>query len=129
MATPSISYLMLDAEYDPVFVAAQSLTGAQAVAQDILTRLNLWAGEWWENLSLGLPVFQSILGQLGSQRSQGAMSLAIQQQISATPYVISVTSVQFSFEGGVFGFTCVVQTAFGQVTVTNLPGQAASVGG
>lgn len=128
MSSPSLSYLLLDAQYDPVFIPSASLTGAQAVAQNILTRLRLWLGEWWENLNLGLPVFQSILGQLGTGRGQQAMALAIQQQIEQTPFVTSVTNIQFSFENGQFTFTCSVQTAFGPVTVSNAPGQSASVG-
>jgi hypothetical protein len=128
MASSSVSYLLLDESYDPVFIPAASLTGAAAVSQNILTRLNLWYGEWWENLSLGLPVFQSILGQLGTQQSQKAMALAIQQQIEQTPYVTSVTSIKFSFESGKFSFTCVVQTAFGEVTVSSVPALGSSLG-
>ena len=77
MAMPSLSYLMLDSGYDPVFADGTSLTGTQAVAQAIMTRLKLFFGEWWENLALGLPVFQSMLGQLGSQRGLAAINLAV----------------------------------------------------
>lgn len=128
MSSPIVTYLLLDSQYDPVFIPQVSLTAAQAVAQNILTRLNLWAGEWWENLNLGLPVFQSILGQSASKRGQAAMSLAIQQQIQGTQYVTSVTNVNFSFANGQFSFTCTAQTVFGQVTVSFAPGQSASLG-
>jgi hypothetical protein len=127
MATSSVSYLMLDAQYDPVFIPAVSLTGRLAVGQNILTRLNLWLGEWWEDRNLGLAVFQKILGQLASPRGQAAMSQLIQQQIQETPYVTSVTNIQFSFVNGKFIFTCIAETAFGQVTVTNQPAQASVI--
>jgi hypothetical protein len=125
MAT--IAYLQLDSDFDPVFADGTSLTNAAAVQQAILTRLKLFLGEWWENLNLGLPVFQSMLGQLGSQRVQAAIQLAIQQNIKGAPYVTVVNNVQVSFTNGQFTFTATAQTAFGQVTVTNVPGLGAVV--
>jgi hypothetical protein len=128
MATaPLITYLLLDAQYDPVFDPSNSLIDAQAVQQAILTRLRLFLGEWWENMNLGLPVFQSILGQLGSARFQAATNLAIQQQIEGVPYVASVTSISSSFDDGRFSFSATVQTSFGPVAITNLPANSASL--
>jgi hypothetical protein len=124
----TISYLALDADNDPIFADGTSLTDGAAVKQAVLTRLRLFFGEWWENLTLGLPVFQLMLGQLASQRGLNAMQAAVQQVISGTPYVTSVTSVQVSFNNGQFGFTAVVQTAFGPVSITNLPGASAALG-
>ena len=128
MSTPSISYLMLDANNDPIFTANTALTGANAVAQAILTRLNLFLGEWWENLNLGLPVFQLILGQLGSQKGLAAMQLAVQQVVEGTVYVTKSTNIQVSFVNGRLSFTVTAQTVFGPVTVSNLPGLSAAIG-
>jgi len=125
MAT--IAYLQLDPSYDPVFADGTSLTDAAAVQQAILTRLKLFLGEWWENLNLGLPVFQSMLGQLGSQRVQSAIQLAITQNIKATPYVTAVNNVEVLFSDGQFSFTATAQTVFGTVTVSNVPGLNAVV--
>ena len=119
MSTPSISYLALDADNDPVFDPAYVLTGTQAVAQNILTRLRLWYGEWWENRQLGLPALQSILAQGASSQAQTTMALAIQTQIQQTPYVTSVLDIQIQFKDGNFAFACKVQTAFGIVTVAS----------
>ena len=123
----SISYLQLDPSYDPIFADGASLVGVQAVGQAILTRLKLFLGEWWEDLSLGLPVFQTMLGQLGSQRGQAAIQLAIQQNILGAPYVINVDNVEVSFTDGRFTYTAVVNTVFGPVTVSNLPGASAEL--
>lgn len=129
MATaPTIAYLLLDAQYDPVFDPTVSLTDAQAVKQAILTKLRLFLGEWWENANLGLPVFQSMLGRLGSQRVQTAISLAIQSQIEAVPYVSRASNIQTSFVNGKFTFSATAQTAFGPVTVTNVPALTSSLG-
>jgi hypothetical protein len=129
MATPSISYLALDTTYDPVFDPAQTLTGVDAVAQDILTRLKLWQGEWWENLSLGTPMLQTIFAQPATPQGQNAMALALQTQIQQAPYAQRVIDVQVSFSDGQFSYSCSVQTAFGVVSVTGQLGQSASIQG
>lgn len=129
MSTATISYLALDADYDPIFDPTLAFTGTEAVAQDILTRLRLWYGEWWENLQLGLPVLQGILAQGASQQAQATMSLLIQTQIQQTPYVQKISNVSVQFEGGQFSFTCTVQTAFGLVTINNQLGGNAAIGG
>lgn len=123
----SFAYLQLDPSYDPIFTASSSLTGGQAVAQAIQTRLKLFMGEWWEDLSQGLPVTQSMLGVLGSSSNIEAIKLAITQRIMGTPYVSNVLSVSVDFTRGVYTFSATVQTYFGVVTVTATPGQSASV--
>jgi hypothetical protein len=128
-AAPVIQYLKLDAQYDPIFDPTQTLSNLDAVAQAILTRLNLFLGEWWENLAVGLPVFQSMLGQLGSKTALNAMQLAVQQNVAGTPYVISVTAITVTFIDGQFNFTASANTVFGPVTVSNAPGLQASLGG
>jgi hypothetical protein len=124
---PTITYLLLDSDYDPVFDPKAALVDSSAVQQAILTRLNLWQGEWWEQLSIGLPVFQQILGQLGDSRGQAAMALAIQQVIEGTPYVTAVDDVQYQFINNQFSFTASVRTVFGQVTVNYVPGLSVSL--
>ena len=123
----TISYLALDASNDPVFADTTSLTDIRAVSQTILTRLKLFLGEWWENLAIGLPVFQSMLGQLGSQSNLAIIQGLVQQNIQGAPYVTNVTSIQVAFVDGVFTFTAVAQTSFGTVTVSNAPGASASL--
>ena len=126
---PSITYLLLDAGYDPVFDPNAVLTDLDAVRQVILTRLSLFLGQWWENLKLGLPVFQSILGQLASPSGIAAMQALIQQNILGTPYVTGVTNVSVNFTAGKLSYITTVQTAFGTV-ITNgsTPGLSANLG-
>ena len=125
----TISYLQLDASNDPIFADGTSLTDAAAVQQAVLTRLNLFLGEWWENLNLGLPVFQVILGHLASPRGQAAMQLAIRQNIEGAPYVISVTKVETAFINGAFKFSAVYTTSFGTASISNnlLPALSAAI--
>lgn len=125
-SAPVIQYLRLDLSFDPVFDPTANLTDADAVAQIILTRLLLFLGEWWEDLSLGLPVFQSMLGQLGSATNLNGMQLAVRKVIAGSPYVTAVGAVQFSFHDGQFSFTANAQTVFGPVTVISPPPGAAA---
>jgi hypothetical protein len=125
--TPTIQYLQLDASYDPIFDSGASLTDLDAVNQAILTRLKLFLGEWWENLSIGLPMFQSILGQLASPQGVAAMTLAIQQNIQGAPYVTSAADVSVAFAAGRLSVTGVAQTQFGPVTVNTSPALGASL--
>ena len=130
MATaPLIQYLRLDQANDPIFDPTAALTNLQACQQAIYTRLELFLGEWWEDLGLGLPVFQSMLGQLGSQQGLAAMQLAVQQNVSGAPYVTAVTSVDATFNNvtGALSITVTAQTVFGVVTVTVVPGLSASL--
>ncbi len=116
---PVLKYLRIDADGEPVFDPNAQLTDADAVAQAILTRLRLFRGEWWENLNLGLPVFQSMLGQPGSARTQAAIELSIRQVIEGTPYVTEVDRIAATFVDGRFSFRATVKTSFGTVTVAS----------
>lgn len=128
-STPTIQYLQLDKNYDPIFDAMAALTDAYAVNQAILTRLKLFLGEWWENATLGLPVFQVILGQLGSKQGLAAMTLAVQQNIEGGPYVTNVSDVSVTFTDGRLTITAKAYTQFGPVAINTAPALgAASLG-
>jgi len=125
MAT--IRYRQLDANHDPIYGQGRAnyLTDVDAVAQAILTRLLLFQGEWWENTSDGLPLWQKILGSSASPSNQQKITLLIQQRILGTPYVLpdGVQNLQASYDhvSHTFKFYAVVQTTFGAVVVTNIP--------
>jgi hypothetical protein len=126
---PTIQYLQLDPQYDPIFDSSANLTDAFAVNQAILTRLKLLLGEWWENTNLGLPLFQVILGQLGTQRGLAAMTLAVQQNIEGGPYVTGTSDISVTFTQGVLSITAKAYTQFGPVAISTAPAlNAASLG-
>jgi hypothetical protein len=128
MAT--IQYLRLDAENDTVWNGQASLTDLYAVTQAILTRLNLFQGSWWEDLNLGLPMFQSILSNPGTQKSQDAINLLITAQIQGTPYVSGVENptVSFNPSNRALTYSATAITAFGTVPITFSPGSQAQIG-
>lgn len=119
-----ILYRRLDSDYEPAFGSGKAgfLSDIDAVAQAIGTRLRLFQGEWWEDQNDGLPLWQKILGR-PTGHNQDAVNLLIQQRILGTPYVVGVSNVQSSYDASTraFKFYCVVQTQFGQVTVSNYP--------
>ena len=115
----------LDSNYEPVWGSDQQnlLYDLDAVRQIIMTRLNLWAGEWWENQSLGLPMWQSIMDQRAGQRAQQAMSQLIQAQITSVPFVTGISNVQLSYDSSKrsLRFSCDVQTSLGPIAGVSYP--------
>lgn len=92
----------------------------------IQTTLLLFQGEWWGNLTQGLPLFQQILGVAGAGKNAEATALLIKQQIENVPYVQSVFNIQTSYSTSrVFTFNCTVTTQFGNLAVTFTPGNSA----
>lgn len=129
MSSPVILCLPLDVDNDIIFTAANSLANSDAVAQIILTSLRLLQGEWWESLTAGLPLFQQILGQLGSQSGLQAMSLAVQQVIETVPYVAQVNNVEVSFVNNSLTITVNVLTSFStELTVSTAPASSIGIG-
>ena len=126
----TITYLRLDAEYDPVFEPSVALQDLYAVQQAIQTRLLLFQGEWWENLNEGTPMFQEIMGQRVNANSEQIMALALSQRIAGTPYVTGVQNIEIQFDPAARALTysALAQTSFGPVSVSSSPGASAGLG-
>ncbi len=125
MAT--ITVRALGTNNDPLQGSGQNnfLSDLDAMVQIIRTRLLLFEGEWFLNMLDGLPLFQSILGSSGGQTNLQLVMNIIAQRISQTPYVTSIGSVTATFQNRTFAFSAQVETQFGTVTVTNVPGNKA----
>lgn len=89
---------------------------AAAVAQAILTRLNLWAGEWFLDTKEGTPYEAQILGH----NTQATRDLAIQQRILGTVGVTELTSYSSSVAGRRLSVSATVQTQYGTTTLTTV---------
>lgn len=129
--TPTIMVQQNDANNDPIEGpnGPVFLTDIDAVAQIVYTTLRLLLGEWWENLSIGFPLFQSLIGASGAPTNQAGVMLIIQQTILGCPYVQRI--VDFTFYNNTATaastFRASVQTQFGTIIVTNAPGSSAQV--
>lgn len=86
------------------------------VAQAILTRLKLWVGEFFVDVTDGTPYETEILGPRGGTNPDAA----IQQRILGTPHVLSITSYESSFDSLTRALTvnATVLTDYGPVTIS-----------
>jgi hypothetical protein len=127
-ASATLTVRRLDANGDPMYGNGllDFVSDLPAVAQIIKTALLLFQGEWWNDTSIGLPLFQQILGQPENNR-QATIALLIQQVILSVEYVTALTNVQVSYTSNnrQFSYVCYAETSFGTVQVTYTPGNVA----
>lgn len=129
MATITVRKILPSGE--PSFGNGQAdfISDLDAVAQIIGTKLKFLLGEWWEDLSQGFPLFQSLIGSSGSITNQQASTLIIQDTILSAPYTLEVLQFTWTFNSAnrASSFTAITETQFGTLTVTNAPGSSAAV--
>lgn len=85
------------------------------VAQAVLTRLQLWQGEWFVDSTDGTPYNQQILGK-PNNASQDAV---IKQRILATPGVTSIMSYssRYDAKARALNITARIDTQFGAASI------------
>lgn len=114
-------YRILDENGDYSFgKGQQNLTyGLYAVTQAIQTRLKLLKEEWWEDKEDGLPLFQQILGQSGTNDNLIIADSLIKERILGTTDVTSIEEFTSSYEDRTYKFSCTVNTKYGTITVSD----------
>ena len=115
-----MKYRKLDENGDYVFGnnSHDYIEKDEAIAQAIKTKLYLFYGEWWEDISLGLPMFQSILGQVSNSNLRQTVILLCAEQINLVEGVTSVDSIYVDISARKLGLTIDVTTENG--TTVNL---------
>lgn len=90
----------------------------ETVAQAVVTRLNLWAGEWFLDQADGTPYVQAALGKYTSQ----TIEPAIRQRILETENVTGIAAfdLQFDPDNRKVTIQAMIDTAFGPTTVTGV---------
>jgi hypothetical protein len=96
------------------------LTGADAVAQALRTAILLLRGEFWEDTSLGTPLFTGMLGLPGTQANIRAIDLIVQQRILATKGVASIVSFSSSYANRQYAVNATVATSEGGTATVNV---------
>lgn len=93
------------------------LSGVEAVAQAIITRIKLLKNEWWENLEDGTPLWQDILGN--SEKNLKLIDEIILKRVSETKGVKDILEYESNFDSNTrrYSFKAVVDTNYGQTTV------------
>lgn len=100
------------------------LTGREAVAQAIKSRLLLLYREWWEDLEDGLPLFERILASSGREDNIAAVDIIIKDRVANTKDVLAVLSFSSTFDRNSrdYKFSANVDTVYGTLYVTNKEG-------
>ena len=115
-----MKYRKLDANGDyTIGTGADFLVNSpEAVAQAISTRLKLWQGEWFIDVTDGTPWNQEILGKRNGRNPDAA----IRQRILGTQGVTSIESYSSQFDGDTRGLfvTATVNTQYGQVSISEV---------
>lgn len=109
-------YREMDANGDYQFMGFTPflVDSPEAVAQAVLTRLQLYTKEWFLDSREGLDK-DAILGY----GTQGTRDQAIQQRVLGTPGVVRIVSYSSSVdETRLFNVDMVLDTIYGQVTIT-----------
>nr|DAT68234.1 MAG TPA: baseplate wedge protein [Caudoviricetes sp.] len=91
-----------------------------AIIQAIRTKLYLFYGEWWEDISLGLPMFQSILGQVSNENLRRTVILLSAEQIQSVEGVISVDSIVVAISARKLTLSIDVTTEYGSSVSTEV---------
>ena len=102
----------------PVLSLSALLSGPEASAQLVRTRLSLLTGEWWENPSVGFPVMEQLQSSRLTEADAPVLSSVITSYIRETPGVTDVTEVKTSVSGRRFTYACTVRTGEGTAAVS-----------
>lgn len=64
-----------------------------SVALAIRGKLLLFYGEWWEDIGIGIPMFQSFLGQVNRPSLIGGLQRLLEKRVMEVPGVKSVSEI------------------------------------
>lgn len=89
----------------------------EAVAQAVLTRLRLWRGEWFIDITDGTPWNTEILGKRQGGKNPDT---AIRSRILQTKGVTEILSYSSTFDGETrkFSVSATVGTIYGTATIS-----------
>ncbi len=107
----------LDDNGDIVTRGVMFITGQEEIEQTIRTRLRLFLGEYFRDVTDGTPWFESILGK---GTSQSAREATLRNRIARSPGVIRLTSFSTDYDINTRKLTVSVSvlTNFGILAVT-----------
>ena len=97
----------------PVLSSSVLLSGAVAVARLAEDRLNLYAGDWWENPARGNQVIEMLRESRLTEADAQAVATYLTSYIRKTDGVEDVREVRFAVEGRRFSYSCLVLTEYG----------------
>ncbi len=102
----------------PVLHTGEMFSGSLAVASLVESRLELYAGDWWENPAWGNEILRMLQEGRLTRADAQAMSTYLTAYVRETPGVQDVTDVRFSVEGHRFGWKSILLTEYGSSFVS-----------
>ena len=106
-----------DGDILPVLHTGEMLSGALAVASLVESRLNLYSGDWWENLAWGNEILRMLQEGRLTETDAQALSTYLTEYVRETSGVQDVMDVRFSVDGHRFGWECTVLTEYGKAGI------------
>lgn len=93
-----------------------------AVTQAMKTRLQLFLDTFWRDLTDGVPMFQSILAQSGSEANVLAVDEIIQTRIKNTEGVLEIIYYDSAFDRDTreYRFQATVQTVYSETVISGV---------
>jgi len=90
----------------------------ETVAQAVMTRLNLWVGEWFLDIEEGTPYAQAALGKYTTE----TIEPALRQRILETDGVTGIADfgLQFDRDGRKVQIQATIDTDYGQAVLTGV---------
>ena len=101
----------------PVLSSADLLRDVLAVARLVKDRLELLAGDWWENLSWGNGIIYMLQESRLTEADTQALVSYLSSYIRETPGVLDVRDAVGSVNGKQFSFSCTVDTEYGEAEI------------
>ena len=109
----------VDADGDilPVLSSGDLLRGASAAGALVRDRLELTAGDWWENPAWGNAVIDMMKESRMTETDSQALTSYITSYIRQTPGVLEVEDVKFSMDGSRSFCSCRIDTEDGSAEI------------
>ena len=94
-----MKYRILSDTFDYSFGNNKSdyISGKKAIAYAIKSKILLFYGEWWEDIGIGIPMFQSIMGQGRSEALKNSAQMLISDRIKEIDGIGAINKIEINF--------------------------------
>ena len=106
-----------DGDILPVLHTGEMFSGALAVASLVESRLQLYAGDWWENPSWGNEILRMLQEGRLTEADAQSLSTYLVGYVRNTSGVKEVQDEKWDLDGGRFSWGCTVITEYGTMGV------------
>jgi hypothetical protein len=99
------------------------VTGAEGLRQKIVSRLQLYQGDWFLEVDAGVPYVQSILGRAQENKDlTGAIAQIISSEILKEPEVLSIIKSEAIFDetSRAYSYAAKLGTIYGTLSISNI---------